>query len=157
MTNGRKSWPVPWLGFKPSGGRQTILGGFDSHFLPPCASRMAGDSGHFMNVLRRVFGSKAPPPAAPDAFERAMVASRLGDDASARRLFDEAAQAGEAAAGFNLAVLLDKGRGGPVDMAGAVKWYRVAAEGGDLDAQLRLAVMLEHGIGAPAQMSAALP
>ena len=32
---GRKSRPVARLGFKPSGGRQTIPGRFDSYFLPP--------------------------------------------------------------------------------------------------------------------------
>ena len=105
-----------------------------------------------MNPWQRMLGRRA----APDPFERAMAAARAGDDHAARLLFTQAANAKAPGAAFNLAIMLDKGRGGPADQSGAVSWYRVAADDGDIDACVHLATMLEHGIGVAAQMSAAI-
>jgi len=59
------------------------------------------------------------------------------------------AEAGVAAAQFNLGVMYDTGEGVPENDAEAVRWYRLAAEQRDAGAQLYLGVMYALGQGVP--------
>ncbi|WP_245653536.1 tetratricopeptide repeat protein [Sphingomonas pituitosa] len=79
----------------------------------------------------------------------AQILMRLGDPADrprARRLFEEAAKAGNLKAINSLARFLEEGWAGPVDPRRAAALYRVAAERGDHWAQFNLATLIyAHG------------
>lgn len=57
------------------------------------------------------------------------------------------AEAGDAAAQFDLATLYDVGEGVTRDVRQAAKWYRRAAEQGEVAAQYNLAIMYDMGEG----------
>ena len=60
--------------------------------------------------------------------------------AEARRLYTKAAEGGDARAQVCLAVMCEKGEGGPRSPAEAMDWYRRAAENGVADAQYRMGI-----------------
>ena len=80
-------------------------------------------------------------------FREALAAHKRGDDATARRLFTQTAVAGGTSSSFNLGLLYEYGRGGPVDYGKAAYWYEKAARAGDAEAQLRLALLHLRGLG----------
>ena len=59
------------------------------------------------------------------------------------------AEAGNAAAQYNLGVMYDNGQGVPQDDVEAVRWLRLAADQGYVSAQLALGVMYASGQGVP--------
>lgn len=59
---------------------------------------------------------------------------------AARRYYALAAEGGDARAQLALAVMLEKGEGGDVELAEAMSWYARAAEGGAADAMYRMGV-----------------
>ena len=61
-----------------------------------------------------------------------------------------AANLGHTQAAFNVAVMLDSGRGAPRDVAQAALWYARAAAGGDHRAAFNLGQLYESGEGVPA-------
>lgn len=67
--------------------------------------------------------------------------------AEAVKWFRSAAAQGHDGAQFFLAVLLQKGIGGPRDMEATMAWFRRAAEHGHRLAMLELAQGLELGLG----------
>ncbi len=74
----------------------------------------------------------------------------------AARWYRMAAQNGDILAAFNLARLLERGRGVERDATEAVRWYRKAAEAGLAKAQTNLGILLYRGDGAPRDLEAAL-
>lgn len=66
---------------------------------------------------------------------------------TARALLVQAADGGIAAAQADLGLLLYQGRGGPRDLAGAVRLFALAARGGDRDGAFYYALMLARGEG----------
>jgi uncharacterized protein len=85
----------------------------------------------------------------------ALRAYRRGDAATARRMFRELAEAGNARACALLAQLLSSGEGGAQDAPGAVAWYARAAEQDDAAACLALGALCAIGKGGPQDWSAA--
>jgi hypothetical protein len=67
--------------------------------------------------------------------------------ASARALLNQAAEAGLAPGQADLGLLMYQGRGGPRDLAGAVRLFGQAARGGDRDGAFYFALMLARGEG----------
>ena len=59
------------------------------------------------------------------------------------------AEAGNAAAQFDLGIMYRAGAGVPKDEVEAVKWYRKSAEQGVDDAQFNLGLMYDNGTGVP--------
>ena len=80
--------------------------------------------------------------------EDADAAYKNGDYASARRLWHELAQQGDASAQTHLGVMYRDGRGVPRDDQQAVEWFRKAAEQGNALGQANLGFMYERGRGA---------
>jgi localization factor PodJL len=76
------------------------------------------------------------------------------DAAKARELYKKAADAGNARAMHNLAVLFaqDGGEGKP-DYAGAIEWFRKAGAYGVRDSQFNLGVLYGRGLGAAQDLS----
>lgn len=70
----------------------------------------------------------------------------VDDQVRARRLFEEAAEAGDPFAHYNLALMQLSGRGGDVDKIAAHKNLSTAAELGAIPAQVRLAHLLATGV-----------
>jgi uncharacterized protein len=70
------------------------------------------------------------------------------DEAQARKLFERAAEAGNARAVANLATLSDRG-GAPSDPAKARAMLAKAAEANSAEAQYQLALMMAEGVGGP--------
>jgi localization factor PodJL len=69
------------------------------------------------------------------------------DPAAAKRWYLKAAEAGNARAAHNLAVMsAEPGEGAP-NYAEAVKWFRKAAELGVRDSQYNLAILYARGLG----------
>src|SRR3989442_11068146 len=81
--------------------------------------------------------------------EDADAAYKNGDYASARRLWHELAQQGDASAQTHLGVMYRDGRGVPRDDQQAVEWFRKAAEQGNAIGQANLGFMYERGRAAP--------
>jgi len=75
--------------------------------------------------------------------------------AEARVLFKKAADQGHVKAQHNLANMLHKGEGGPVNMAEARVQYKKAAGQGHSVAHHKLALMLNHGEGGPVDLAGA--
>ncbi|WP_336173288.1 tetratricopeptide repeat protein [Ensifer sp. MJa1] len=69
--------------------------------------------------------------------------------------FERASLAGDDAAAFNLAVILDEGKLVPEDNAKAARFYRLAADRGNVDAMVNLGLMLENGEGIAKDIPAA--
>jgi uncharacterized protein len=85
----------------------------------------------------------------------AAEAYRRGDHAGAFAGWYARAQAGDATARFNAAILLDQGRGVGRDRAAAAALYLRAAEQGDARAAFNLAQMLADGDGVARDAAAA--
>ena len=80
-------------------------------------------------------------------YDDAIAASSQHDFATARNLFAEAAQAGDARAQYNLGRMWLDGEGGPRDYAQALIWSEKAADRGIPAAQYNLGRMYEDGLG----------
>jgi TPR repeat protein len=77
------------------------------------------------------------------------------DYARARRWYMLAGEQGHAGAMNNLAVLMARGLGGPMDARGAVGWYKRASRRGDADAAYNLGSCYEMGSGVRRDFAAA--
>ena len=75
------------------------------------------------------------------------AAYKSGNYAAAYKAFLQRADAGDANAQHNLAVMYDLGQSVPQDLGQAAKWYRLAAEQGHAVSQNNLGIMLENGRG----------
>lgn len=84
-------------------------------------------------------------------FNEAVRLDLSGEDAAPRafELYRRAAEAGLPAAEFNVAVMLDSGRGTAADMTEAATWYARAATHGDQRAAYNLGQLYESGSGVP--------
>ncbi|MFQ5954850.1 MAG: SPOR domain-containing protein [Kiloniellales bacterium] len=80
-------------------------------------------------------------------FEAGVQAYDLGDVAAAMAIFRPLAEAGHAAAAYNLGIIYSRGDTGVVDLEVAARWLRVAAERGLAAAQNRLGTMYFSGQG----------
>jgi TPR repeat protein len=80
-------------------------------------------------------------------YDDAVVASGQHDFISARNLFGEAAQAGDARAQYNLGRMWLDGEGGPRDYGQALKWSEKAADQGIPAAQYNLGRIYGEGLG----------
>ena len=116
-----------------------------------CACSKAGDCRRISQ--RRPGGSNAPPRSALPrrniglgrCTRRESASPR--DPAAAKRWYLKAAEAGNARAAHNLAVMsAEPGEGAP-NYAEAVKWFRRAAELGVRDSQYNLAILYARGLG----------
>ncbi|GAB4233825.1 MAG: hypothetical protein Tsb0032_39480 [Kiloniellaceae bacterium] len=63
-------------------------------------------------------------------FAEGLAASRAGDHETALREWQPLAEAGDAAAQYNIALMYQRGEGVRQDYAEALRWYRLAAEQG---------------------------
>ncbi|WOJ89825.1 tetratricopeptide repeat protein [Methylocapsa polymorpha] len=90
----------------------------------------------------------APAPAAPPPLAPKPLAP--GEDPRER------AEAGDAAAQFELGLRFAEGRDRPRDLKLAAQWYEKAALQGLAKAQYRLATLYERGLGAPRDMARAV-
>lgn len=84
-------------------------------------------------------------------FNEAVRLDLSGEDAAPRafELYRRAAEAGLPAAEFNVAVMLDSGRGTAADMTQAATWYARAATHGNQRAAYNLGQLYENGQGVP--------
>ena len=71
----------------------------------------------------------------------------MQDYAEAVKWYRLAAEQGDSAAQYNLAVMYNNGEGVLQDYAEAMKWYRLAAEQGYADAQKAIGILYEYGDG----------
>ena len=78
-----------------------------------------------------------------------MEAFKNKDYAKAFREWKEAADAGQAAAQFDLGLLYAQGLGVKRDLAEAEQWYRKAADQGNAEAEFALGQMYSRGWGVP--------
>ena len=76
------------------------------------------------------------------------AAYKSGNYSVAYNAFLERAEAGDANAQHNLAIMYDLGQGLPQDHAEAIKWYRLAAQQWHAVSQNNLGILLENGRGA---------
>ena len=88
-------------------------------------------------------------PLTDEFFEEAVTAHGKGDYHRALDLFATLAKAGNAAAQFNLGLMLDRGQGIPPHHSMAMSWYRMAAEKGLAMAQFTLGFIYDNGKGVP--------
>lgn len=88
-------------------------------------------------------------------FRTAVQAYESGDNESAWFLFWSLSQAGDDRAQFNLAQMYRLGKGIPVDLALARRWYEAAASQNHATAQYLLGVMYENGHGVPKDINRA--
>lgn len=88
-------------------------------------------------------------PVAAQDFQKGYAAAQAGDFATALKEWKPLAEAGDADAQYNLALMYNNGDGVPQDYKQAIKWYRLAAEQGKAKAQYILATMYEYGEGVP--------
>ena len=84
-------------------------------------------------------------PVAAQDFAKGNAAYKTGDYATALKEWTPLAEAGNAAAQFNLALMYSDGRGVLQDYKEAVMWYTLAAEQGFARAQYNLGVMYRNG------------
>ncbi len=114
-----------------------------SLFNPP----MLGSKGDITGSISRPAGnSQATRPAAASKQPGAPLGDRLPIAIGGPRL-RSAAVAGDGAAAYEVAVRYAEGRGVPVDMEEAARWYERAASKGLTPAQFRYASLLEKGQG----------
>lgn len=81
------------------------------------------------------------------SFEDGLAAFYSLDYEAALDLWTPLAEAGDARAQYQLAIMYYRGEGLPQDYETAAAWYRRAAEAGDVDAQLNLGLMHARGLG----------
>jgi TPR repeat protein len=77
--------------------------------------------------------------------------------AEAARLYQQAAEQGDAVAQFDLGVCYEHGKGVQYDMGQAVALYRLAIAGGCVDANANLGLCFEKGRGVPLDRAEAEP
>ena len=99
----------------------------------------------FLDGLTQAIGLASPTPSEDAAY----AAYQNGDYAAALRLVGPLAARGEARAQSLLGLFYYRGRGVPVDLNEAVKWFRRAADQRDATAQFYLGVMYSEGQGVP--------
>jgi TPR repeat protein len=97
-------------------------------------------------ILSTLFLSALSSPALA-GFDEGVAAYQSGDLPLAVKEFRAAAEAGNADAQFNMALMYERGIGVSKDEQESVVWYRKAAEQGNSTAQFNLAVMYENGRG----------
>jgi TPR repeat protein len=88
-------------------------------------------------------------------FKAAVDAFNAGDNESAWFLFWSLAQGGDEKSQFNLAQMYRLGKGIPVDLGLAKRWYEAAAAKDHTTAQYLLGVMYENGHGVPKDINRA--
>ena len=79
--------------------------------------------------------------------EDGVAAHQSKDYATAFAKFKKAAEAGDAAAQYNLGVMFERGQAVAQDYGQAVRWYTKAAEAGNATAQSNLGLMYGQGHG----------
>jgi TPR repeat protein len=82
-----------------------------------------------------------------ESLARGVSAANKGDFATALKEWKQLAEAGEAAAQFNISLLYTNGQGVPQDLAHALWWSLPAAEQGFAPAQFKLGYMYLHAQG----------
>lgn len=95
------------------------------------------------------FLGQGQPCRAENELDRAVIAAKGGDFATALRIITPLAKQGIARAQYNLGVCYQGGYGVPRNYSQAVKWYRKAAEQEFVLAQMRLGTMYFQGFGVP--------
>ena len=114
-----------------------------SLFAPP----MLGSKNDVTGSISRPAGpSQAQRPTPPSPLPSQQSADRLPDAIGGPKLRSSAI-AGDSAAAYEVAVRFAEGRGVPVNMDEAARWYERAASKGLAPAQFRYASLLEKGIG----------
>jgi len=98
----------------------------------------------------------AAPQVSADDLSAGAKAYSAGDFSAAAESWRPSAEAGDALAQFNLALLHDSAASGMFDSARAADWYRRAARQGFAAAQFNLAVAYQMGRGVGKDMTAAL-
>ena len=99
-------------------------------------------------VLFALLGSANLPAASVDAeMDAGLAAVEKGDYPAAVKIFEGLANAGEAEAQYNLAMLYRDGKGVSKDMAQSALWFRRAAEQGLAAAQYQLGYLYDTGEG----------
>jgi uncharacterized caspase-like protein len=88
-------------------------------------------------------------------FQLSRALSVAGENAEARSWLTKAAAAGSVSAMTDLAVMLEKGEGGPADLPRAVALFDQAAAAGNVPAMRNVAIEFENGIGRPADAAQA--
>ncbi|WP_051404229.1 MULTISPECIES: caspase family protein [unclassified Bradyrhizobium] len=88
-------------------------------------------------------------------FQMARALSVAGELAEARDWLTKSAAAGSVAAMSDLAVMLEKGEGGPADLPRAVALFDQAAAAGNVPAMRNVAIGYENGVGRPADAAQA--
>lgn len=88
-------------------------------------------------------------------FQMSRALSVAGENAEARAWLTKSAAAGSVAAMSDLAVMLEKGEGGPVDLPRAVALFDQAAAAGNVPAMRNVAIEFENGLGRPADAAQA--
>ena len=88
-------------------------------------------------------------PVAAQDLQKGNAAYQAGDYVTAIQEWTPLAEAGDAAAQYNLGIMYDYGEGVLQDYAEAFKWWRLAADQGMADAQYNLGNMYRQGQGVP--------
>ncbi len=88
-------------------------------------------------------------------FQMARALSVAGELGEARDWLTKSAAAGSVAAMSDLAVMLEKGEGGPADLPRAVALFDQAAAAGNVPAMRNVGIGYENGIGRPADAAQA--
>ena len=88
-------------------------------------------------------------------FQMSRALSVAGENGEARALLTKSAAAGSVAAMSDLAVMLEKGEGGPADLPRAVALFDQAAAAGNVPAMRNVAIEFESGAGRPADAAQA--
>ncbi|QPF87915.1 caspase family protein [Bradyrhizobium genosp. L] len=88
-------------------------------------------------------------------FQISRALSVAGENAEARDWLTKSAAAGSVAAMSDLAVMLEKGEGGPADLPRAVALFDQAAAAGNVPAMRNVAIEFENGLGRPADAAQA--
>ena len=86
-------------------------------------------------------------PVSAQDFQKGFAAYEDGDYATALKEWKPLAEAGDASAQYNLALMYRNGKGVPQDYAEAIRWYRLAAEQGHANAQYNLGYVYDTGQG----------
>ena len=89
-------------------------------------------------------------------FELGRALEAAGASGEAKPLYEQAAEAGSAAAMTRLAGLYEGGYGVAQDYAVAIGWYEKAAAAGNAEAMIGLATLYAFGSGVPQNVSAAI-
>jgi TPR repeat protein len=97
-------------------------------------------------ILSALFAGILSSPALA-GLDEGVAAYQAGDLPLAVQEFRAAAEAGNADAQFNMALMYERGIGVSKDEQESVGWYRKSAEQGNSNAQFNLAVMYENGRG----------